>query len=406
MLNGFINITSSVYFSIGAGLLLLKLFFCILKTNATPNRRKRSIVFLIGLLAFSLNFFHTQVKQQRSRTVDAMELTLTVLPQTDAETDTPIPLTEEDMEDTCHALEYRLSAHNIKNTEISHKGDKISIRLPLLHEDEQTNHALTDELTAKLVQRIRLELLKVHPKSLELQYHPDFIRKTEEYTAALHRYAMAEERAKHDSTYINTEKHPAKTNLRRLPHSLGIKGYQLAPRPSYDMYNNPIITEEGYPDYSYEIIQTPQSAKLEGIYICEQHITEGDEDKNRIGYANVTLTDEGAKLMRKLTGNMELGLDRIAIVLNDIILCAPIVQSVIDKEFSITGLTSKVEVKTVAAALKSPIYHELKVESRSKSTLTLPITEYNTVALYILISLLVFFGFCYCCSLIRRLRHS
>ena len=396
MLETLIGITSSVYFSIGAGILLLWLFICILKAVDSPNRRKWGFIFLIGLLGFSLNFFYTQVKQQRIHSIIAEELMLTVLPETDETSKSPIPLTKENVKEACDTLGSRLYAQEIKDAQLSYSGDKICVCIPRLHRDKEKNKALMDELTTKLSQRAKLMILKVHHDSYNLRRNADYIRIADAYIAALHRYNNAEERAQHNPSYINTEKHPSKTNFRRLPHSLGIKGYQLtAEQINIENLGEPITTEDGRCVYDYEILQTPVSAQLEGIYISEQHIHEASLDIARHGYLSVTLTDEGAKRMEKLTSSLNLGYDRLGIVINEMLKCAPTVQSVISKEFSISGLNGKDEAKMLAEAFSYPLYHDLKVEKRCETTLTHTSTVYNTTALYTLIGLLGFFGICY-----------
>lgn len=396
MLESLIGITSSVYFNIGAGILLLWLFFCILQSANSPGCRKWGVIFLIGLLGFSLNFFYTQVIQHRYRTVDAEEVTLTVLPETDTRTHAPIPLTKQDVKEACDTLEMRLHAQEIKNAQLSYSGNKIRILIPFLHRNEEQNREMMDELTAKLTHRARLMLLKVHPDSYNIYRNDDYIRKMGEYTAALHRYSNAEERALHDPSYKSTEKHPSKTNIRRLPKSLNIKGYQLvAEQMINEGLGEPITTEDGRFVYDYEILQTPDAAQIEGIDITEQHIHEASEDITRHGYLNVSLTDEGARRMHKLTSSFNPGYDRLGIVINNILKCAPTVQSVLGKDFNISGLNGKDEAKMLAEAFTNPLFHDLKVEKRCETTIKKHYTKYNLKALYSLMGLLGFLGICY-----------
>lgn len=452
MLETLIGITSSVYFSIGTGILLLWLFFCILKAVDSPNRRKWGFIFLIGLLGFSLNFFYTQVIQHRYRTVDAEEVTLTVLPETDTSTHAPIPLTKQDVKEACDTLEMRLHAQEIRNAQLSYSGNKIRILIPFLHRNEEQNREMMDVLTAKLTHRARLMLLKVHPDSYNIYRNDDYIRKIGEYTAALHRYSNAEERALHDPSYKSTEKHPSKTNLRHLPQSLGMRGYQLVVEQMINEdLGEPITTEDGRFVYDYEILQTPVAAQLEGIYICDRHIEKAtphhpnydmayssfpldeqrtvivdglnihvrdartgkflppnDEelleitrrhkeivDKASNSRIDITLTDEGARRMHKLTSSLNLGYDRLGIVINNILKCAPVVQSVLDKDFNISGLNGKDEAKMLAEAFTNPLFHDLKVEKRCETTIKKHYTKYNLKALYSLMGLLGFLGICY-----------
>lgn len=60
-------------------------------------------------------------------------------------------------------------------------------------------------------------------------------------------------------------------------------------------------------------------------------------DLARPGHVNVTLSNEGADKMYNLTSRMQLGHDRMAIVLDDVVKSAPTVQAILSKSLKSAG---------------------------------------------------------------------
>ena len=65
--------------------------------------------------------------------------------------------------------------------------------------------------------------------------------------------------------------------------------------------------------------------------------------------------------MFDLTSNMNLGRDRLAIVLDGKVLLAPVVQDTLSKKFQISGMEDAKEAKSLATALVSPLIHPLRI---------------------------------------------
>lgn len=93
------------------------------------------------------------------------------------------------------------------------------------------------------------------------------------------------------------------------------------------------------------------------------HIASAWPDTTREGVLNVTLTPDGGTRMERLSKPMEKGLDRIAIVLNDEVISALVVQAPLKAEFIIQGLRDHDELTGLANALNIPLAAELKLES-------------------------------------------
>ena len=398
MLEFLTTITGSPFFYFGAGILLIVLFFWYLSSDIDSTKRRAGAFFIVGLAAFCLLSLFVNGMRYGIDIKGGEELTLTVQPKIDEKTNEAIPPSAQDMEAACNILEKRLNATGTSEVQIMHSDDKVLIQIPLLHEDEAENKALMDEMVSKITQIAKLELLKVHPQSgsAGLRNNADYSTKTDEYTAALHRYTIAEERALKDPTRKNTEKHPTKTNVRRLPQSLGMKGYQLAAEQLMnEKLGDPITTEDGRFVYNYEILQTPDAAKQEGVYISGQNVAAAAPDGSKNGYVNVSLNNEGADRMHKLTSGLTLGADRMAVVLNGMVKCAPAVQNVLTKDFVISGLNGRNEPKIISEALANPLSSELKVEGRNSVTAQLGQKALNQGIWAGLIGMIGIFIFCY-----------
>ncbi|QTN31506.1 protein translocase subunit SecD [Akkermansiaceae bacterium] len=93
---------------------------------------------------------------------------------------------------------------------------------------------------------------------------------------------------------------------------------------------------------------------------------------SRSDAVDITLNGEGTDKMIALTQNMRPNIDRIAIVLDGVVLSAPVVQSVpLGKNFVINGLDKPGETKTLANALMNPLENPLVVEQESRVSPTL-----------------------------------
>jgi preprotein translocase subunit SecD len=77
---------------------------------------------------------------------------------------------------------------------------------------------------------------------------------------------------------------------------------------------------------------------------------------------DITLNGDGERKMMAFTKSMTPGRDRIAIVLDDEVLSAPVVQSVpLGKQFVITGQDDKQQAETLAHALSAPLRNALTI---------------------------------------------
>ena len=93
-----------------------------------------------------------------------------------------------------------------------------------------------------------------------------------------------------------------------------------------------------------------------------QHVQRAEPVADQEGVILVHLDHEGADAMRRATESLELGRDRIAVLFNDEVVSAPVVQGTLGGQFVIQGLRDA-ERLPLCAALLSPYTANLKLES-------------------------------------------
>ena len=209
-----------------------------------------------------------------------------------------------EMDKACTAIQERLNAFGIKEVSImAQSRDKILIQVPVT-EDAEVN-ALRDNVTRSA----KLELLKVHPNSEAILADVD----------------------------------PETRRPRAVP-----TGFRVMKHVFED--------NQGKKHESDLVIEHRPNAQSQEVYITGKDIAAANPDYQRKGYVNVTLSTSGAYKMKKLTSSMELGRDRLAVVLDDKVVSAPVVQDTLYKEFSISGLTIN-QIKI----LSNPLTNKLEV---------------------------------------------
>lgn len=128
--------------------------------------------------------------------------------------------------------------------------------------------------------------------------------------------------------------------------------------------------EPGYKVYPIRRTD-PESGKLiepGKILLSRRTIVGGDKvdlarPGNGLGVINVTLSKEGGRRLNNATGNMTIGRDRMAVVLDDEVLIAPSVNAILGRNFIVEGLDGREEVRTVSNALNNPLKYPLKILS-------------------------------------------
>jgi preprotein translocase subunit SecD len=144
--------------------------------------------------------------------------------------------------------------------------------------------------------------------------------------------------------------HPESEHLAPLV----LKGLEIV--PGYKIYAF-LEVDDARERESQLLLSTRDSIQI------ERHIRLCYPDAGRVGVINVSLTAEGGKLMRKLTEPMQKGSDRIAILFDDKVQSAPVVQDTLSSNFILSGLNEREERKALVALLNTPLGAELAIDS-------------------------------------------
>ena len=139
--------------------------------------------------------------------------------------------------------------------------------------------------------------------------------------------------------------------------------------------------DEIVPGYrAYELTQEDEDGnEFTNPILLNRRIALGGSDivfatpsPSRSDSVDITLNGEGTDKMIALTVNMRPNVGRIAIVLDGVVLSAPVVQSVpLGKNFVINGLDEPGETKELANALMNPLENPLVVEQERTVSPTL-----------------------------------
>lgn len=290
------------------GIVLLALFFWYLSAEKDTVKRSAGTFFVLGISVFSLaSLFHQGINYG----IDikgGVELTLEVQPKMDGAR--AIPPTDDDMEQACAILNERLDSTGTSEVQIIHTKNKILIQIP------ETDPEKIDRLVKTVTKMAKLELLPVHPETYRLE-----------------------------------------AEGRKV-----VPGYMRAPYAQLDEDGNPLKDKKGNPVVEYLWLQTPLSAQQQGTYITGKDVQSAQPYYGMKGVVGVSLRNEGAAKMQKITVGMQIGRDRLAVVLNGKVKSAPTVNDVLRKDFQISGLDGKGEAEDLAKALANPLTSDLKVD--------------------------------------------
>ena len=289
------------------GLVLLGLFIWYLGTEKDSVKRNAGTFFVIGIAAFSMFSILTKGLKYGIDIAGGVSFTLQVEPNKD-EFGKNIPLSPEAMEQACLILGQRLNSSGANDVIIRPKQKE---DMDLVEVQIPAADPAKREETINVLTRVaKLQLLEVHPNSAQL---------------------VAEGR-------------------RNVP------GWRL---------------------YEYKGLRDDNSTFTEKLFLSKRENLSGKDvmrahvDLTKPGYVNVVLTNEGSDKMFAMTSKMRLGQDRLAVVLDDEVKCAPRVDDALNKSFSISGLNGKGEAEAISKVLGNPLTNKLELISMSEVSASL-----------------------------------
>lgn len=395
MLSSLYNLTQSPMFYFATGILLLVLFFWYMASENDKMKRNAGTFFILGLASFSIMSLFVNGMHYGIDIRGGVELTLEVQPKLDDQTGMPTPPTEEDMQQACNILEERLNSTGTSEVQIIHTNNKILIQIPQQDtKDEKANKEKIDAMVSMLTRMAKLELLAVHPESEKLiaqmmSIDPATGKPLVDFDAFIH----------NRNAYLAAQKvgdNSKRMPVLRIPAKMGLNDYQVLPNPvTDDETGQPVLDAEGNQVMRFFVLQKPHAAMQQDVYITGKEVSAAHPDYSRRGYVNVTLNRTGAGRMGRLTGKMVKGRDRLAVVLNGQVKCAPVVQATLSKDFQISGLNGKGEAEDISKALANPLSSDLKVEGRKDVSAQLGQSALEQGTFAGIVGLLAVFVFCY-----------
>jgi SecD/SecF fusion protein len=151
----------------------------------------------------------------------------------------------------------------------------------------------------------------------------------------------------------------AKLELRKVHRESSTQGPSVkagkAIVPGHEAFDYSRTNDDGE-EFS-EVLLLNRRIAIEG-----KHVKFASPDQIQKGVVNIRLSSEGGKRMINLTKDMTPGVDRIAVVLDGVVMSAPVVNSVpLGSNFLIEGLDSYQEADDLSAALMNPLENALDI---------------------------------------------
>jgi SecD/SecF fusion protein len=296
------------------GLVLLILFGWYFATES--EKRKRDVgtvllVLIVLLCTFSMLPFAKKLKGDIT-IQGGSSFTMRVQPRED-EDGKQVAVTAKDTDNAIKIIEKRISEGGTQEAVIFRQGvNRLVVQMAGITPESAA------ALRKKLEETAKLELREVHPQSIQLA---DQVAKGEHI------------------------------------------------EPGYKAFDHKYKIEEGTPDEK-EIVDKILLNRRAAIVGSD--IQTAYSDASGIGQVGITLTSEGENKMIAITSPMNEGRDRIAIVLDGVVISAPVVQSKpLGKNFQITGLNAPGEAIRLAQNLMNPLSNALIVDEERTVSPTL-----------------------------------
>ncbi|MGE9270933.1 MAG: protein translocase subunit SecD [Verrucomicrobiales bacterium] len=291
-----------------SGLALLILFIWYFATES--DRRKRNIgsILILGLVSLCLMALIPPSKTLKGGIdiVGGSAFTLRGQPNIDPTTGEIIPLTDKSLTQAIETIEKRLNGGGVSDMLIAKSGvDSIILQMPGMEPESASEVRETLQKVAKL------ELREVSRQSRTLA----------------------------EAVYNGEEVVP------------GFKAYK---------HEGETRTGELYTEY----LLLPTRAAISGKDVADAWPQSVGAD-HQVG---IKLTSEGGKKMRAMTDKMQIGSDRIAVLLDDEVITAPTVNDRLGSNFVIMGQRSFDEAGKLASQLLNPMENALEIaEERTVS---------------------------------------
>ena len=242
------------------------------------------------------------------------------------------------------AIQYRCEWVGLRGVRVRREGRQFVVRVEsgLIKSMEEYTDTL-DELESILNERTSMQLLRVHPDSDTLVMDGEVQEMLVEYETAVVAY---------EESGSEGAQPPV---LPKLPHHLRVPDYML-------VEHSVISAEDGSVRFEYLVVQRPEVAAEEEVLVTEQDVDRVSLDSLRPG-VDFILTPRGAETITRLTRSMKQGQERLAILLNGVVVSTPVVHTELGAQFFISGLSAE-QCQSVADGLVMPLPVKVRVVSR------------------------------------------
>jgi len=298
------------------GLSLLVLFIWYFATESDRLKRNIGTILILGLCAMCATALYPPDKTLKGGIdiVGGSSFTLKVVPNVDPATGEAIPLRPDDMDEAVRVIEKRLNAFGTTDMQIAKLGsDSIQVQMPGMSPE-----------TADVIEDTLQQVAKLELKA------------------------------------VNIEGSGGVGSLAELVY----KGEEI--EPGFGGYKNERTNRDG--ETSIEYLLLDDRVAVDGSDVKDAY----PQLQGAESIVAIELTGEGGEKMRALTEPMTPGRDRMAALLDDEVLVAPVLQAEsLGRNFIISGQESLEESRALASALKNPLKNALKVDQKSTVSPTL-----------------------------------
>lgn len=142
---------------------------------------------------------------------------------------------------------------------------------------------------------------------------------------------------------------PLSARAKAVPPSVPAVSVRMVHPDSQELDRERSPVPEGYTPYTYEFRDRHGKMQRERLFlkntpiITESEVEQARIEPERRECLHITLNTQGGKTMKAATSAMNLGRDRLALVVQGKIKSAPVVQAVISRTFEISGLDGKMK---------------------------------------------------------------
>lgn len=142
---------------------------------------------------------------------------------------------------------------------------------------------------------------------------------------------------------------PLSARAKAVPPSVPAVSVRMVHPDSQELDRKRSPVPEGYTPYTYEFRGRHGKMQRERLFlkntpiITESEVEQARIEPERRECLHITLNTQGGKTMKAATSAMNLGRDRLALVVQGKIKSAPVVQAVISRTFEISGLDGKMK---------------------------------------------------------------